>query len=501
MKKKVITCFLIIATSISNNVIKAQSNEKTKMVSEKVELTIEKSIAEVWEVMGNQFAEVHKWSSNFKESKPGGSSKFEGINYSLRETITDRGITIQVLETFDPKNFSLKYHITEGMPEIAKSAYSTWSLEAISSQKTLVVMDFNLEPKIPLNEEMKSKIESGLKSSAMQIAEELKYYLEKGIPHPTKANQLTKKNNIKQSNKNTEIMKSTKEISAKFPFESKYIEVKGSKMHYIDEGEGDPILFLHGNPTSSYLWRNIVPYMSDKGRCIAVDLIGMGKSDQPDIEYGYTDAADYLEAFIDSLGLKNVTLVLHDWGAILGFDYANKHRDNIKAIAFMEAAIQPVNWEGMPKKIRIGIKMMKSPIFGPLLVKRGNLFIKKMLPDLIMRDLTDEEMAVYAAPYPTRKSRQVLLRWPQDVPMNGKPAQVHEAMMSYSKWLKESDLPKLCLYITPGVGFQSVDRAVVENEFKNTKMINLGEGNHFLQEDYPHEIGSELAKWYTEINK
>jgi hypothetical protein len=160
----------------------------------KAELTIEKNISEVWEVMGNQFADVHKWSSNFKESKPGGPQKFEGINYSLRETITDRGITIQVLETFDPKNFSLKYHITEGMPEVAKSAYSTWSLEALSSEKTLVALDFGMESKVSLNEEMKSKIKNGLKSSAMQIAEELKYYMEKGIPHPAKTNQLSNKN-------------------------------------------------------------------------------------------------------------------------------------------------------------------------------------------------------------------------------------------------------------------------------------------------------------------
>ncbi|MFT5791364.1 MAG: hypothetical protein ACI8RP_001706 [Urechidicola sp.] len=160
----------------------------------KAELTIKKTIGEVWEIMGNQFADVHKWSSNFKESKPGGPQKFEDINYSLRETITDRGITIQVLDTFDPKNFSLKYHITEGMPEIAKSAYSTWSLEAISSEKTLVALDFGMESKISLNEEMKSKIENGLKSSAIKIAEELKYYLEKGKPHPAKTNQLITKN-------------------------------------------------------------------------------------------------------------------------------------------------------------------------------------------------------------------------------------------------------------------------------------------------------------------
>lgn len=283
----------------------------------------------------------------------------------------------------------------------------------------------------------------------------------------------------------TDTIEIKKEISSEFPFESKFIEVKGSKMHYVDEGEGEVFLFLHGNPTSSYLWRNVIPYLSDSSRCIAVDLIGMGKSDQPDINYGFTDSYAYLDAFIDSLKLKNVTLVLHDWGAILGFHYANLHRSNIKAIAFMEAAIQPVNWDGMPRNIRTGIKMMKSKAFGSLMVKRGNLFIKKMLPDLVTRKLTKEEKEVYAAPYQNYQSREVLLRWPQDVPMNGKPEHVNTAMLSYNSWLKQNKLPKLCLYITPGVGFQEVDREVVEEEFKNTKMINLGEGTHFLQEDYP----------------
>jgi haloalkane dehalogenase len=298
---------------------------------------------------------------------------------------------------------------------------------------------------------------------------------------------------------NSKAMSSKQSISAEFPFESKFVNVNGSQMHYIDEGEGDPILFLHGNPTSSYLWRNVIPHVQGQGRCIAVDLIGMGKSDQPDIDYGFTDSYAYLEGFIDSLGLKNVTLVIHDWGAILGFHYANEHRDNIKAIAFMEAAIQPVNWDGMPKNIRTGIKMMKSSLFGPLLVKRFNMFIKKMLPDLVKRELTDEEMAYYSAPYPNAKSRQVLLRWPQDVPMDEKPEHVQKAMMSYKSWLVENDLPKLCLYITPGVGFQEVDRKVVEEQFKNTKMIDLGEGTHFLQEDYPHEIGAEISKWIADI--
>ena len=141
-------------------------------------------------------------------------------------------------------------------------------------------------------------------------------------------------------------MSTNETISSEYPFESKYIEVKGSKMHYIEEGEGEPILFLHGQPTSSYLWRNVIPHLSSQGRCIAVDHIGMGKSDQPDINYGFTDAYEYLKEFIDKLGLKNFTLVIHDWGAIIGFHYANMHRDRIKGIAFMEAAIQPVNWAG-----------------------------------------------------------------------------------------------------------------------------------------------------------
>ncbi|MFT4779280.1 MAG: hypothetical protein ACJAU0_002234 [Flavobacteriales bacterium] len=150
----------------------------------RAELTIEKPIGEVWGIMGNQFGDVHKWSSNFKESKPGGPQKFKDINYSLRETITERGITIQVLETFDPKNFILKYYITEGLPEIAKSAHSTWSLKQISADKTLVVMDFELEAKIPLNDIMASKIEMGLKDSATVLAGELKYFMETGKPHP-----------------------------------------------------------------------------------------------------------------------------------------------------------------------------------------------------------------------------------------------------------------------------------------------------------------------------
>ncbi|PCJ37839.1 MAG: haloalkane dehalogenase [Moraxellaceae bacterium] len=296
-------------------------------------------------------------------------------------------------------------------------------------------------------------------------------------------------------------MKTKSLISAKFPFESKYVEVKGSKMHYIDEGEGDVMLFIHGNPTSSYLWRNIIPHLTNQARCIALDHIGMGKSDKPDINYGFIDSYNYLEEFIEKLGLKNITLVIHDWGAMMGFHYANMNRGNVKAIAFMEAAIDVPRYETMPRSIKIALSLMRTNSLGGLLVKRGNIFIKKMLPDLIVRKLTKEEMAYYAAPYPDVKSRKPLHRWPQDVAIKGKPEFSAKRLNNYAKWLKETGIPKLCFYVTPGVGFQALDLEIVQNEFKNTTIIKLGEGSHFLQEDYPHEIGKGIAKWYRDLEK
>ena len=297
------------------------------------------------------------------------------------------------------------------------------------------------------------------------------------------------------------------EISADFPFESHYVEVLGSKMHYVDVGEGDPILFLHGAPTSSYLWRNIIPYLTSQGRCIAPDLIGMGKSDKPDIAYGFQDTYEYLNAFIEQLDLKNIILVLHDWGSGLGFYYANLHQDNIKAIAFMEAMYDAPTLFDMPASTRMGMRMMRMPVFGWLMVNVANMFIKKMLPDLMLRELTKAERKYYAAPYPTIKSRKPLLAWPQDVsfgdkpkaPFGGKPKAVAEAVSSWNKWLTDTDIPKLCFYVSPGVAVKAKDVKIIKESMKNLKMIDLGPGLHFIQEDYPHEIGAELAKWYIKI--
>jgi len=288
-------------------------------------------------------------------------------------------------------------------------------------------------------------------------------------------------------------------ISAEFPFESKFVEINGSRMHYIEEGKGDPILFLHGNPTSSYLWRNIIPHLSSKGRCIALDLIGMGKSDKLNIGYTFEDHYDYLEKFIEKLGLKNVTLVIHDWGSGLGFYYAYKHQKNIKGIAFMEAIIKTITWETMPKDMVTPFKMFRTPFIGWLMISVGNMFVKKMIPELVVREMSKEEMNYYGEPFQTVSSRKPVRVWPMEVPINGKPRRVHDKVEAYSKWLTETNIPKLCLYSHPGMIIKEEGVKYVKENFKNTKMVDMGEGLHFVQEDHPHFIGKEIAKWYSKL--
>ena len=291
------------------------------------------------------------------------------------------------------------------------------------------------------------------------------------------------------------------EISAEFPFESHYVEVLGSKMHYIDEGEGDPILFIHGNPTSSYLWRNIVPYVSDDARVIAVDLIGMGKSDKPDIDYRFVDHAKYLEGFIEELELKNITLVIHDWGSGLGFNYAMQHEDNIKGIAFMEAFLMPLKWDEFPAEFREMFENFRTPGIGEEMIMTQNIFVEQILPGSIIREITDEEMNHYREPYPTVESRKPVWVWPNEIPFNGEPADVHKIVTDYNQWLQETEIPKILFYATPGVLLPSSMVEWSEANLKNLETIYVGEGIHFIQEDHPHEIGRGLADWYQEISK
>jgi haloalkane dehalogenase len=295
-------------------------------------------------------------------------------------------------------------------------------------------------------------------------------------------------------------MTSHPEISADFPFESHYLEVLGSKMHYIDEGKGDPILFLHGNPTSSYLWRNIIPHVTSLGRAIAPDLIGMGKSDKPDLEYRFVDHSRYLEGFIEALDLDKITLVVHDWGSGLGFHYARRHEDRIKALAFMEAILMPVqSWSQLPDKFQLIFKQFRTPDAGWELIVDQNFFVERILPGSIIRQLTEEEMDYYREPYLDPPSRKPLWRWPNEIPIEGEPADVVEIVSSYNQWLQQTEIPKLMFYGDPGAIMVEPVVTWARQSLKNLQSVDIGPGIHFLQEDEPHLIGAELASWYRTL--
>ena len=287
-----------------------------------------------------------------------------------------------------------------------------------------------------------------------------------------------------------------KTISADFPFASHYVDVHGSKMHYIDEGKGDPILFLHGNPTSSYLWRNIIPYLSPHGRCIAPDLIGMGKSDKPPLHYRFFDHVKYIDGFIDALGLQNITLVIHDWGSGIGFHYAHRYEKNIKAIAFMESMLHPIKWDDFPMDFKIGFKLMRMPFVGWLMISVMNVFVKKILPQATPRQLSKEEKRRYAEPFPTISSRRPVRQWPLEIPIEGSPRDVHDVISAYNKWLQKTEIPKLLFHATPGGLIVAKDVAWCNKNMKNLTTVDIGEGLHFVQEDNPHAIGEALSKWY-----
>jgi len=288
-------------------------------------------------------------------------------------------------------------------------------------------------------------------------------------------------------------------ISDKFPFRSRFVDVLGSRIHYIDEGKGQPVLFLHGNPTSSYLWRNIIPYLTPHARCIAPDLIGMGRSEKPDIPYRFADHARYMEAFIKTLGLRNLTLVLHDWGSAIGFQYAMHHEENVRGLAFMESILKPASWDQFPKGFKMGFKLFRTRGIGWFMIVGLNLFVKQILPRATMRTLNPEEKKQYAAPYRSFRSRKPLWVWPNEIPIDGHPADVNRVVSGYSRALQQSDLPKLLFYGKPGglINAEAVDWC--RKNLRNIEAIDIGPGIHYLQEDNPHLIGSTLVRWMKDL--
>jgi haloalkane dehalogenase len=277
-----------------------------------------------------------------------------------------------------------------------------------------------------------------------------------------------------------------------------YKEVNGNRMAYIDEGHGDAIVFQHGNPTSSYLWRNVMPHLEGLGRLIAADLIGMGASDKladsgPE-RYHYAEQRDYLFALWDELDLGDrVIFVLHDWGSALGFDWANRHRDRVAGIAYMEAVTMPIDWSDFPGPMRTVFQGFRSPE-GESMVLEQNMFVEAVLPASVKRQLTDEEMDHYRAPFRNPgEERRPTLSWPRNIPIEGEPADVVATVEEYGAWLSKSDVPKLFIKGEPGALIRGRALDFVRT-WPNQTEVSVS-GVHFIQEDSADEIGAAVASF------
>ena len=285
------------------------------------------------------------------------------------------------------------------------------------------------------------------------------------------------------------------DISAHDPFERKRIATLDSEMAYVEAGAGDPIVFLHGNPTSSYLWRNIIPHVEGLGRCLAPDLIGMGLSGKsPGGTYRLADHARYLDAWFDAVGVgSGTTLVMHDWGTALGFDWAQRHAEHIKGLVYMEGFVQSLTWSDWPEVAAPIFQAMRSPA-GEEMVLDKNVFVERILPGSVLRGLSEEEMEVYRGPYrEPGESRRPTLSWPREIPIDGEPVDVVALVDRYSAWLAASPIPKLFINADPGALLTGRQRDYCRT-WPNQKEVTVP-GNHCLQEDSPHEIGEAMREF------
>ena len=282
----------------------------------------------------------------------------------------------------------------------------------------------------------------------------------------------------------------------------KAINVKGKSMSYVDEGEGDPIVFLHGNPTSCYLWRNVMPHLMGRGRLIAPDLIGMGDSDKLDDSgperYDFFEHRDYLDGFLAGVGVReNVKLVVHDWGSALGFHWAHRHPDAIRGIAYMEAITKPMSWDEFNQAARPVFEGFRSSA-GESMVLEKNIFVEKVLPGSIIRKLTEDEMAEYRRPFlDAGESRRPTLTWPRQIPLDGEPADVVKVVEAYGQWMATAEFPKLFINADPGAILIGSQRDFCR-AWPNTTEMTV-RGIHFIQEDSPDEIGRGIAHWMDNL--
>jgi len=281
------------------------------------------------------------------------------------------------------------------------------------------------------------------------------------------------------------------------------VEVLGVPMAYVEAGGGDPVVFLHGNPTSSYLWRNVIPHLAGLGRCIAPDLVGMGDSGKltpsgPD-RYTFAEHRRYLDGLLDVLGVaEKVTLVGHDWGSALGFDWARRHPAAVRGIAHMESVVRPASWAAFPGPARELFGALRSPA-GEQMVLEGNFFVEQMLPGGVMRTLSEQEMAEYRRPYlAAGEDRRPTLTWPRQIPIDGDPADVAQAVAAYAGWLEHAPVPKLLISADPGAALTG-DQLDYARSWPHQNEVRVP-GLHFIQEDSPDQIGQALAAWLSGLD-
>ena len=289
------------------------------------------------------------------------------------------------------------------------------------------------------------------------------------------------------------------QISTQDSHPRKNTSAGGTNISYVDTGSGDPIVFLHGNPTSSYLWRNIITHLRFDARCLAPDLMGMGDSGKsPNSSYRFIDHSSVLDSWFDAVGLTSkVTLVVHDWGSALGFHWAKRNPEHVKGIVYMEAIVRPMTWEEWPEASRNLFQGFRSPAGEEIIIEK-NVFVERVLPGSVLRKLTEEEMEVYRRPYiGERESRRPTLTWPREIPIEGEPFDVVQIVSEYAEWLSSSPIPKLFINADPGAILVGAQREFCRS-WPNQKEISVP-GQHFIQEDSPDEIGLAIADWYRII--
>jgi haloalkane dehalogenase len=291
-------------------------------------------------------------------------------------------------------------------------------------------------------------------------------------------------------------------LAETIPYKKKFAVINGKRIAYVEEGEGDPIVLLHGNPTSSFLWRNVIPELTGSGRVIAPDLIGHGDSEKlpasegPD-RYSFDVAYEYLAGLLSEIGAdQNVLLVIHDWGSGLGFHWASNNPGAVRGIAYMEAVVAPVSWDDWPEGGRGIFKGFRSDKGEDMLLQR-NMFVEAVLPNSVMRDLTDTEMEQYRAPFATPDDRQPTLNWPRQIPISGEPPHMVELVTAYGRFMAGSYIPKLFINADPGSILVGQQREFCRS-WPNQQETTV-KGLHFLQEDSPAEIGQAVAQWMEKL--